>query len=189
MDSQQFAKLSKATKVKISKYITDQAPGMVIRKTLRFIDGNFRAGGWQGNSFNKWYTNARGTSNRVKTGAMRRSFNYSGAGAGAVRFYSNVPYAYAHNRGFRGTINIKAHTRAKYQSSKVMAINEFTRNGRRKTKTITNKIGETMVKAHTRKVNIIQSQFAPYEGSESRILNESISRELNREITKILTIK
>lgn len=188
MDNLQFIKALKQNRTKVMRYIADQAPGMVIRKTLRFIDGNFRAGGWQGSTFNKWRPNVKGTTTLIKTGRLRRSFNYSGAGVGAVRFYSNADYAYAHNRGFRGTVNIKAHTRSKLQVSKVTAINEFTASGRRKTRSVTNKIGESQVKAHTRKVNIIQRQFAPYEGSESQTLNKSIERELITEIKKILTL-
>lgn len=189
MDFKNFVSVSKAARLKISRYISDQAPGMVVRKTLRFIDGNFRGQGWQGSSFNRWQPIKRKGTILVKTAALRRSFNYAGAGTGAVRFYSNIRYAYVHNRGFRGTVNIPAHSRAVYKKSKVMAVNEFTRNGQRKTRTVTNKTGEHQVKAHTRKVNIIQRQFAPYEGSESAILNASITRELEREITKILTLK
>lgn len=170
-------------------YITDQAPGMVVRKTLRFIDGNFRAQGWQGSTFKSWAPIKRKGTILVKDAHLRRGMNYGSAGAGAVRFYNNMPYGYVHNRGFKGTVSVSAHTRAKYQKSKVFAINEFSKSGRHKGKTITNKIGESDVKAHTRKVNIIQRQFAPYEGSESTVLNQSITRELEREINKILTFK
>ena len=179
--------MSRKSVKKIHLYITDIAPGMVIRKTLRFIDGNFRSQGWQGATFNRWTPIRRKGTILVHKGRLRRGMNYSNAGAGAVRFYNNTPYAEVHNRGFRGTVNVKAHTRSKYIKSKVMAVNEFTRTGRHKTKTITNKVAEHQVKAHTRKVNIIQRQFAPYEGHESPVLNTSITRELNREITKILT--
>lgn len=174
---------------KVQAYVTDQAPGMVIRKTLRFIDGNFRAQGWQGSSFQSWAPIKRKGTILVKNGRLRRGMNYSSAGAGAVRFYNNMPYAEVHNRGFKGTVSVKAHTRSKYFKSKVMAVNEFTRTGRHKSKTITNKIGESQVKAHTRKVNIIQRQFAPYEGHESPVLNKSIARELERDISKILNVR
>lgn len=159
---------------------------MVISKTLRFIDGNFRAGGWQGKSFQRWKENAKRTTTLVKTGKLRRSFNVSKSGD-SIKFYSNMKYASIHNRGFSGNIQIAAHKRSKYGQSVIMAVNDFTKSGRRKSKTVTNKIGESEVRAHTRKVNIVQRQFAPIgDGSDSPVLIKSITRELERETLKIL---
>lgn len=188
LDAKKFARALKKNKTQVVNYLNNQAPGMVIRQTLRFIDSNFRLQSWQGTFRKPWRKNLRGGTTLVKTGRLRRSFQYTGAGAGSVRFYSDVPYAYVHNRGFKGTVNVKAHSRAKLQVSKVYAINEFNKNGSRKSKNVTNKIGESQVKAHTRKVNIIQRQFAPYEGSESLTLNKSIERELITEVNKILNL-
>lgn len=188
MDSSEFAKIGRQKVNQITRYITDQAPGMVIAKTLRFIDGNFRAQGWQGASFQRWPAISRkGGTILVKTGALRRSMNYNSAGPGAVRFYSNVPYSGVHNRGFYGSVRVKAHTRAKYGKSKIFAINDFNKSGTRKSRTVTNKIGEAQVPAHTRRMRIKQRQFAPYQGSESPVLNNSITRDIQRQITKILT--
>lgn len=159
---------------------------MIISKTLRFIDGNFRASGWQGKSFERWKENRKRTTTLVKSGLLRRSFNASKSGD-SIRFYTNVKYASIHNRGFSGNVQIAAHKRSKYSQSVIMAVNDFTKSGRRKTKTITNKVGESNVVAHTRKVNVIQRQFAPIgDGSDSPVLIKSISRELERETLKIL---
>lgn len=162
---------------------------MVVGKTLRFIDDNFRMQGWQGKSFQKWEPNARKGTILVKNGHLRRGFNYGDAGFGAVRFYNNVKYAAVHNRGFDARVKVPEHKRARYAKSKVFSVNEFTKSGRRKSQTVTNKIGEGTVQAHSRHMKIRQRQFAPYEGSESPVLNKSITRELEREISKILTFK
>ncbi|WP_198659605.1 hypothetical protein [Nubsella zeaxanthinifaciens] len=170
----------------LSTYLTDRAQGMIINKTLRFVDGNFRAQGWQDSSFKKWRGIERKGTILVKTGALRRSWNYQYATGGGVRFYNNVPYAKAHNEGFTGTVQVKAHTRNKYGKSQVFSLTDFNRNGTRKVRTVTNKVGSNQVKAHTRRVHIVQRQFAPYAGHESQTLNNSIIRELNREINIIL---
>lgn len=159
---------------------------MVVGKTLRFIDGNFRAQGWQGQSFVKWPANKRKGTILVKTGALRRGFNYTMAGPGAVKFYNNVKYAGIHNRGgtIRKDVRVKAHKRGMFSRDEVSAP------AARKEKWVRQKNGETGVKGHTRKMNLTmpQRQFAPYEGSESPVLNNSIRRELEREISNILNL-
>jgi hypothetical protein len=188
MNSNDFAKLTSRRANLIVNYINNQAPGMVIRKTLRFIDGNFRAHGWQGQTFQPWKEIRRKGAILVKTGALRRGMNYSNLSKGTVRFYNNMPYSGAHNRGFKGTVNVRAHTRSVYTKAKVTAVNEFTRSGKHRQRTVTTKTGERQVAAHTRKMNVTKRQFAPYEGNESPVLNNSIVRELEREIKRILTL-
>lgn len=184
MNSESFIRASQAQVDRVVSYITNRAPGMIIGKTLRFIDGNFRAQGWQGQSFVPWKKNARNGTILVKSGALRRGINYTGAGPGAVRFYNNVKYAGIHNRG--GTINkdvrVKAHKR------RILSNEEVSAPGARKEKWVKMKTGTANVKSHIRKMNFTmpQRQFAPYEGSESPILNKSITRELEREVTNIL---
>ncbi len=168
MDSHSFVRVSRQQVSRIVRYIGDQAPGMVVGKTLRFIDGNFRAQGFQGNKFEPWKKNRRNGTILVKSGALRRGTNYGSAGFGTVRFYNNVKYAGIHNRG--GTINkrvqVKAHDRKKRK-------------------------GFSPVKAHDRNMNLVmpKRQFAPYPGSESQVLNKAITRELARDINKILNFK
>lgn len=177
---------NKKTQRLVSAYLNDRAQGMIINKTLRFVDGNFRAQGWQGSSFKKWREIQRKGTILVKTAALRRSWNYQMASGGGVRFYNNVPYAKAHNEGFTGTVQVKAHQRNRYEKSQVHSLTDFNRNGTRRVRTVTNKVGSNQVKAHTRQVHIIQRQFAPYSGHESQVLNNSIIREINREINIIL---
>lgn len=189
MNSNQFGKFTAKQAAQLTRYVYDQAPGMVITKVLRFIDDNFRMQGWQGASFQPWAPIKRKGTILVKTGALRRSTNYSNAGAGIVRFYNNLPYAAAHNNGFNGTVNVSSHKRATYLRSKVFSIEQKNRNGKHKQSTVTNKVGEHEVSAHVRKSVIIQRQFAPTEASPSPVLEAAITKELTQDIYKILNFQ
>lgn len=188
MDATFFANALKRNKREVLSYLNNQAPGMVIRQTLRFIDDNFRRQSWQGAYRQPWRKSKENGTTLVKTGRLRRSFQYTGAGAGAVRFYSDVPYANAHNRGFRGTVSISAHTRSRFSKSKQDVVGKFTKSGKQSKRTVYTKTGESEVKAHTRKVKVIKRQFAPYEGNESQKMNDSIRKEIETEINKILKL-
>jgi phage gpG-like protein len=189
MDARLFEQATRRQAQLVARYVIDQAPGMVVRETMRFINGNFTKQGWQGSTFQKWDTNKRKGTILVKSGALRRSINYKGAGAGAVLFYSNVPYASIHNRGGKitATANVREHERRIYKKMSVAQTSLKTRKTTTKIKKLNTGVGG--VKAHTRKMNISidQRQFAPYKGHESPVLNGSITRELEREITKIFT--
>lgn len=144
---------------------------MVVRKTLRFIDGNFRAQGWQGATFQPWAPTKipkKGGQILIKTGRLRRGTNYVST-PGQVRFYNNVPYADIHNRGgiISATVNVRGFSRLRL---KAKATHE--------------------VKAHTRimKTTMPQRQFMPYDDHGSTVLDASIMQDLDKEIRKLLTL-
>lgn len=192
MDSRQFAKLARKRAGAIAVYINDIAPAMVVRKTLRFIDGNFRAQGWQGATFKPWPNKKSNAGKKrpgrilIVTGRLRRGVNYSTNGRGEVKFYNNVKYARSHNEGLsiNATANIRAFSRRKFYHDETSAP------GARKAKFTKKHIGNSEVSAHTRQIKfkMPQRQFMPYEGHNSPVLDNSIKRELDREIRKILTI-
>jgi phage gpG-like protein len=192
MEARQFVKQARRQAAAIAFYVDNQAPAMVVRKTLRFVDGNFRAQGWQGSTFQPWKDKQSNKGKKrpgqilVVTGRLRRGLNYSTNGRGEVRFYNNVPYAKIHNEG--GTIDksvsVRGFTRRRFYNDEVSAP------GARKEKWTKTHVGDSEVKAHVRKMKIImpQRQFMPYEGHESPVLTNSIKRELDRDIKKLLTI-
>lgn len=186
MDSSQFGKFSSATAFTLTAYFNHTGPLMVVRETLRFIDDNFRKQGWQGASFQPWAPIKRPGSILVKTGALRRGTNYEMRGNGDVYFYNNLAYAKAHNEGFNGEVNVRAHTRAKYFSAKASSLTELNGNGKHKIKTILNKTGESQINGFTRKMNLIQRQFAPTETSQSPVLIADITHCLETDINNIL---
>lgn len=186
MDSKQFVNISRSRATSIASYINLQAPAMVVRKTLRFIDGNFRAQGWQGATFQPWAPIKRKGQILIKTGRLRRGTNYSTNGNGEVRFYNNVPYAGIHNRGgiISATANVRGFTRRRFTTDEdsVPRAKKL-----RFTKTQT---GTSEVKPHTRIMKTImpQRQFMPYDDHGSPVLDASIMRDLDKEIRKILTL-
>jgi phage gpG-like protein len=191
MDSRVFTRQARRQAARVTTYINDIAPAMVVRKTLRFIEGNFRAQGWQGASFKPWKDKKSNVGKKrpgrilIVTGRLRRGVNYSTNGKGEVRFYNNVKYANLHNRGgyVNTSANVKAFTRRKFYTDETSAP------GARKAKYTKTHTGDSQVRAHTRKINykMEQRQFMPYEGHNSPVLDNSIRRELEREIKKILT--
>lgn len=187
MDSRDFTKLSRRQAGRIASYINDIAPAMVVQKTLRFIDGNFRAQGWQGATFKAWQKQkVRKGTILIMTGRLRRGTNYTTNGRGEVRFYNNVPYARIHNEG--GTINatqqVRGFTRRRFNTDEISAP------GARKAKFAKTQTGESQVRGFTRvmKTTMPQRQFMPYEGHESPVLNDSIKRELEKRIKALLNL-
>jgi len=134
---------------------------------LRFIDDNFRNQGWEGIP---WEDIQRDGTILVDTATLKRSFNGDSV-PGEVRIYTNVPYAGVHNEGFEGDVTIKEHKRSKYKKTG-------------KGKKVKSATGN--VKAHTRKMNIKQRQFAPTESSPSPTLEKEVSTTIENHFNDIL---
>jgi phage gpG-like protein len=158
---------------------------MVIRETLRFVDDNFRLQGWQGSTFEPWAPIKRAGTILVRTGALRRSFMTQNRGNGEVYFYNDLPYAKVHNQGFNGVVNVRSYSRKNYLNAKSSSLTRFTPSGKHRVENVRNLTGETNIAGYTRKADIIQRQFAPYEGSESPVLNNAIIKELERDLINI----
>lgn len=183
MNPQQFNLKLHRQQQELKAYMYNQFPGSAAIKTLRFIDGNFRAQGWQGQTFQRWKKNTRDGTILVKKGHLRRSFRQE-IQPGQVRTYSSSKYAAIHNRGFNGTVNIGAHERRKYTASRI-GTGKFNKNGTERMKTIHTESGRVNVKAHTRKMNIPKRQFMPEHWNDSPILVNAIRRDLQNELKRI----
>lgn len=185
MNANEFTKSSRRKAAQVASYINDVAPLMAARKTLRFIDGNFRAQGWQGATFQKWKPIKRKGTILVKTGRLRRGTNYT-ISSGQARIYNNTVYADVHNRGLTliGKVKVRGFTRRRFM------VDEISKPGARKPKFSRTKTGEHQVGAHTRqmKTTMPQRQFMPYDGHGSPVLDASTKREIERDLKKILTI-
>src|SRR5579859_2249181 len=114
MDSSQFGKLTSLQAKAFEYYFNGPGPLMVVRETLRFIQINFEKQGWQGASFVPWKANKKGLVPILhRSGDLQGGFNYTLQGNGDVLFYNNIPYARAHNEGFKGQVTVPAHSRRK----------------------------------------------------------------------------
>lgn len=152
-------------------------PAMAGDKALRFINGNFRAQGFQGAGFNKWAPIARKGTILVKTGKLRRGFRAQARGFGVVVITNNMPYANVHNRGFKGTVQVPAFSRRITGKAEHYSIKT-----KRRLKDAKYTKGFAQVKAHSRNVDIKQRQFAPITGTDSPALTNAIKREIIKQL-------
>jgi phage gpG-like protein len=166
------------------KQVLLYAPAMLGNDAVNFFLDNFKRQGWLGNRLEPWKKRKRnkkrpGRAILVDSGRLRRSIRITSIHAGTVTIGTDVPYAKAHNEGFRGVVNVKAHTRGKYAKSKV-GTGKLTKKGKERMKTVTSKTGEGTVKAHTRKVNMPRRQFM----GSSPYLTKQLQRRLQAELMK-----
>jgi|GEM_PF-1714847 len=183
MQAEQFPAHIRALAKDIEHYAMVEWPGMAGKKILRFIDGNFRAQGWQGSTFQKWKGISRKGTILVKTGAGRRAMRQETA-AGEVHTWNAKAYMGVHNHGFKGEVSIRSYKRSLYVASKV-GTGRFTKTGKERTKTIHTKTGETMVKAHTRMMNITKRQFMPETYQDSIILWNAVKRQTIKDMKNL----
>lgn len=184
MDAQQFPSHIRNLAKRIEQYAADGFPAMAVRTTLRFVDGNFRAQGWQGRGFERWMPNRRGGTILIHKGHLRRS-TLSQTGRATFRVYNYSRYAAAHNRGFKGNVNIKAHTRRKYTARRV-GTGRYTKKGRERTRTIHEQTGIINVKQHVRRMNVPRRQFMPESAKDSPVLVNAISRNITNSLKQII---
>ncbi len=168
----------------IKAYATNRFPTKAGDTALRFINGNFRAQGFQGRTFQKWKPKKGGGTILVNTDKLRASTYYT-TQPGQITIKNTMAYAKAHNEGFKGRVSVKAHTRNRYDTEEIET-GQVTRKGHKRKRKMTFKSGEVNVKAHTRKMNIPQRQFVPTKKNPSPVLNNAIEREMKRDLIKIL---
>lgn len=182
MTPQQFISHLKSREAAVKRYAQTRFPSVAGNTALRFVNGNFRAQGYQGQRFKKWKP-SKGTI-LVQSGALRAA-TYFTSQPYLVVIKNHQPYAGIHNKGFKGTISVAAHTRNRYGRGRV-ATGRFTATGRERTKSVIFKTGESQVKAHTRKVDIPQRQFIPILPGDTPVLNKAIGRHVALDLKKIL---
>lgn len=175
MDTSQFEKLVKQKALEIQKYAQTEFPAEAGNTALRFVDGNFRAQGWQGGSFQRWKPNKRKGRILVHRGHLRNATYYVTA-PGMATIRNTRPYAKIHNEG--GTIDKKVTVRT--FTKKAHTRKKTTGRGRIKVRSHT-------VATHSRQMNLTlpQRQFAPTESSQSPVLNNAIERNVARAFKRI----
>lgn len=185
MKPEEFTKALQIKAKDVEQYAQNRFPAVAGDISLRFINGNFRAQGFQAKTFKKW-KKSKGTT-LVKSGHLRNATYYT-TQPGQVTIRNNMPYAKVHNEGFQGKVNIKAHKRNQYNKVKSWT-GKYTKTGNSIFKTVSVKSGEIQVKAHTRKVNLPQRQFIPTANNPSPVLNNAINRAVTKDLIKIINHK
>lgn len=172
MNTQQFERRVRQKAQELQKYAQLEFPTEAGNTALRFIDGNFRAQGWQDGSSQRWKANKRKGRILVKKGHLRNATYYVVA-PGVATIRNTRQYAKIHNEG--GTIHMPARKQVLH----------FTRKGRFTKKKSKRANYAMQVNRGTYNVTMPQRQFAPTETSPSPVLNKAVERNIVRAFKKI----
>ncbi len=184
MRPEDFEKLVQKKAAELKNYTENILPKKKANIILRYINGNFRAQGFQGTYFKKWKPNKKGTRILVKSGRLRAATTAI-IGKGEVKIQNSMPYADAHNEGLNKKVTVKAHTRNRYGKT-MIGTGKLTKTGKERRKTVTFKSGESQVKTHKRQMNIPRRQFMPTAKRPSKTLEKAIEKQAEKDITKIM---
>lgn len=161
------------------------APGLLGNDAVNFFLDRFAQSNWIGNSVQFWQkrsTKAKRNKGRallIDTGRLRRSIRIVRITGMAVTIGTDVPYAKAHNEGFKGVVKVKAHARNRYTREKT-GTGKFTKRGKERMKTVSRISGNTSVSGYERRVNIPRRQFM----GNSPFLEGKLKRRLQAELLK-----
>lgn len=150
-----------------------------------FSKQRFKEQSWVDNSTQPWKARKagakrnRGRALLVDKGRLRRSIRVIRTTGDSVTIGSDVPYAQAHNDGFKGIVQVKAHKRTKWKKSKVES-GTLTKKGNKSMKTVTTANGEYQVEAHSKKMNMPRRRFM----GKSAALDKQIKRLITSQIMK-----
>jgi phage gpG-like protein len=154
-------------------------PNLVGGTAVRYFKESFRRQGWAGDSFTNWKPRKpsakrdKGRALLIDSGRLRRGIRISASSFGFVQVSNDVPYAAVHNDGFKGTVNVPAHTRRSPARGK----------GKAKKKSS----GTHKVRAYKMNMNIPQRKFmGNSKGLNKSIDSKSIDRAVTRELKRIL---
>lgn len=167
------------------RQVMQSAPRVLGNMAVNFYLDRFRYQNWIGATTEPWRqrkANKGRNSGRallVQSGRLRRSIRITRITGSTVAIGSDVPYARAHNEGFKGSVSVKAFTRNKYTKEKTGS-GKFSKSGKERMKTVQRISGTVSVKAHTRKMNLPRRQFMGY----SPVLDQQLRRKLQAELLK-----
>ncbi|WP_306353694.1 phage virion morphogenesis protein [Flavobacterium sp. '19STA2R22 D10 B1'] len=175
MTPEEFETMLKHKAAVIQDYASNTFPTNAGNITLRFINGNFRAGGFQGTNFQRWKkSNKKNGTTMVKSGALRIATYYTTQN-GQVTMKNNLPYAKIHNEG--GVIN---------KPSRKASLNfKISSNGNSRFSKAKKANFQQDVKIMAHKITIPKRQFMPTSASDSPQLINSIQRDVARDIEKL----
>lgn len=118
---------------KLQKFMLDKAPRIVGVEAKRHIASNFKQEGFVDVPFKKWKGRKKNEGSRrallVKTGRLKRSFDYAATRGKVKVFSADVPYAQIHNEGgkIQGTQRVRGHYRTNKRTGDKFRVGEFSR--------------------------------------------------------------
>lgn len=178
--------------MKLVNRVTDavrRLPEQAAALAVNFSKERFRAGNWLDNGTEPWKKrgkswkkdNRKGRAILVDTGRLRRSIRKVSVTSDRAVIGTDVPYARAHNDGFRGAVQqqVRSHNRSLTHAG-IIRGKELKRSTRISVGRI--KHGNTIVKAFTRTIhqNTPRRRFI----GPSAVLNKQLERLMTAEIIK-----
>lgn len=161
--------------------VLQYAPAMLANDALNFFLDRFTQQNWLDHYPEAWPAKKvrDGRSLLIRRGQGRRSVRISEVTTTGSTISTDLDYMAAHNRGFKGTVNVREFTRNRYSKHKV-ASGKVTSKGKQRMKTVQRISGSGTVAAHTRKMNLPRRQFM----GESAVLTQQLIRHLTAELMK-----
>jgi len=163
-------------------------PSVIGTIAVNYFKDSFRRQGWRDKSLQPWPKRKPGAKNNkgrailVRSGRLRNSIRIISATPARIVVGTDVPYAYAHNEGVHGTVQVKAFNRKRYSKSTVHSTGVFSISSRQGVKsTVTNVTGVYPVRSHTRKMNLPQRQFL----GDSYVMDLKMDKEITNRIMTI----
>lgn len=139
-------------------------PHVIGNEAVNFSKERFRNQNWWDRTAVPWIKRKPGAKRNKgrailrDTGALARSPRVISASPALVKIGSAVRYAKAHNEGYKGTVNVKAHTRNRFKKARVGS-GKFTKAGKERMKTISTISGTIRVRAHRKKIDLPARRF------------------------------
>jgi len=157
-------------------------------EAVRFFKNSWREQAWIDTRVEPWKKRRnkskknKGRGILIQSGRLKRSIRVAYRSGSFIVIANDVPYARAHNEGFKGTVTVKAHKRKKYTEKKVGTGVYNIRTRKERKKRVTEITGQISVKSHTRKMNLPKRQFM----GESHYLSKRFERIMLAELNKVL---
>lgn len=155
-------------------------------EVVRYSGQRFREQGWDGRPWPKrrpkrrpGAKNNNGRAILVKTGRLRRSVRITGITEDSVTVGTDVPYARIHNEGYKGSQQVRAHSRRLKFEAKYTDLTEKTKSGKFKVRKAKG-VYETKVEAFTRRMRMPRRQFLGDSPYLQRNLKRIADAEFNR---------
>lgn len=167
--------------------IRTQLPGVLGTVAMNYFKDSFRRQGWRNTNLVPWAKRkAKGKRDKgrailVQSGRLRNSIRIITATFKRTEVGTNVPYADAHNSGYKGVVAVRSYNRGIYSSVKETYT---TRKGKTRNRTMSRKESESQVKAHNRKMNMPQRQFM----GDSEIMFRKIDQSVIRAVDKVFEL-
>lgn len=134
-------------------------PKVLANEAVNYSLDAFKSQSWDGQQWPARKDKRNTRSLLIRSGRMRRAIRVEDITDKGFVLVNDTPYAKAHNEGFDGAVSVRSFKRKSFGKGKVYSINDRTKKGGRKSKTVSFQTGESTVKAHTKRLRIPQRRF------------------------------